>query len=76
MRGINGHLTLDPAPGRSLPPAVLRGARGWLSGYVVPVLSGRLDGELKSDSGDEVVFDDAEVNHDHNWGNMRNERRH
>ena len=36
-----GDLLLDPAPGRSLPPAVLHGARGWLSGYVVPVLSGR-----------------------------------
>jgi hypothetical protein len=74
MRGINGHLTLDPAPGRSLPPAVLRGARGWLSGYVVPVLSGRLDGELKSDSGDELVFDNAEGYHDHNWGFWRNVR--
>src|SRR5262249_13232225 len=46
MRGIGGRLTLTPAPGRSLPPTILRGARGWLSGYVVPVLSGRLDGEL------------------------------
>jgi hypothetical protein len=68
MRGISGTLTLDPAPGRSLPPAVLRGARGWLSGYVVPVLSGRLTGQLNGDNGDVLVFQEAEGYHDHNWG--------
>src|SRR5215831_19137172 len=45
---LAGTLTLDPDPGRSLPPAVIRGARGWLSGYVVPVLSGRLSGTLRT----------------------------
>ena len=38
-----GDLVLDAAPGRSvqsLPPSVIHGARGWQSGYVVPVLSG------------------------------------
>ena len=74
MRGISGHLTLDPAPGQSLPPAVLRGARGWLSGYVVPVLSGRLGGELKRDGDDALVFDDADGYHDHNWGFWRGVR--
>ena len=74
MPGISGGLTLDPAPGRSLPPAVLRGARGWLSGYVVPVLSGQLAGELKSADGDVVVFDGAEGYHDHNWGFWRGVR--
>jgi len=73
LPGITGHLTLDPAPGRSLPPAVLRGARGWLSGYVVPVLSGRLGGTLVS-GGETMVFDDAEGYHDHNWGFWRDVR--
>jgi hypothetical protein len=73
MQGIKGRLTLDPAPGRSLPPAVLRGARGWVSGYVVPVLSGRLGGSLTS-AGDVVEFDGAEGYHDHNWGFWRDVR--
>lgn len=67
MQGIAGRLALDPAPGRSLPPAVLRGARGWLSGYVVPVLAGRLSGGLTSGV-DTVTFDGADGYHDHNWG--------
>jgi hypothetical protein len=62
-----GELLLDPAPGRSLPPAVLHGARGWLSGYVVPVLSGNLSGALKLGS-ESVQFDNATGYHDHNWG--------
>jgi hypothetical protein len=74
MRGISGTVLLAPAPGRSLPPAVLRGARGWLSGYVVPVLSGQLAGILKSDGGGVLVFDGAEGYHDHNWGFWRDVR--
>src|SRR5437016_9509347 len=31
---VNGEITLDAAPGRSLPPAAIHGARGWISGYV------------------------------------------
>jgi hypothetical protein len=65
--GASGLLTLDPAPGRSLPPAVLHGARGWLSGYVVPVLSGKLSGTL-SVNGEQIVLADATGYHDHNWG--------
>ena len=74
MHGIAGDLTLEPAAGRSLPPAVLRGARGWLSGYVVPALSGQLTGQLKSDTGDVVMFDGADGYHDHNWGFWRGVR--
>jgi len=73
MRGLSGRLTLDPAPGRSLPPAVLRGARGWLSGYVVPVLTGQLAGTLASDTGT-TTFERAEGYHDHNWGFWRDVR--
>jgi len=73
MKGISGRLSLDPAPGRSLPPAVLRGARGWVSGYVVPVLSGELAGSLTSGS-DVIEFAGADGYHDHNWGFWRDVR--
>jgi hypothetical protein len=73
LPGLTGELTLDPAPGRSLPPAVLRGARGWLSGYVVPVLSGKLSGTLRA-GGDSIHFDNASGYHDHNWGFWRDVR--
>ena len=80
LPGAAGELMLDPAPGRSLPPAVLRGARGWLSGYVVPVLSGKVSGDLDlsppTNSGptDRVHFADASGYHDHNWGFWRDVR--
>ena len=61
-----GNLTLDAAPGRSLPPAAIHGARGWVSGYVVPVLSGTFRGTLHVDGKDVAV--DAAGYHDHNWG--------
>jgi hypothetical protein len=62
-----GNLTLDAAPGRSLPPAAIHGARGWVSGYVVPVLSGTFHGTLRID-GEDVAVDGAAGYHDHNWG--------
>ncbi len=62
-----GDITLDASLGRSLPPAEIHGARGWLSGYVVPVLSGRLHGRLRV--GDDVIaLEGASGYHDHNWG--------
>jgi hypothetical protein len=72
---LTGSLTLDPDEGRSLPPAVIRGARGWLSGYVVPVLSGRLRGTLGTPGtfGTLGTFD-GEGYHDHNWGFWRDVR--
>jgi hypothetical protein len=73
MKGISGRLSLDPALGRSLPPAVLRGARGWVSGYVVPVLSGELAGSLTSGS-DVIDLNGADGYHDHNWGFWRDVR--
>jgi hypothetical protein len=62
-----GEITLDVAPGRSLPPAAIHGARGWLTGYVVPVLAGTFHGTLHVD-GEDVVVDGAAGYHDHNWG--------
>ena len=43
---VTGDLMVDASPGRALPPLTIRGAGGWLSGYVVPVMSGRLSGAL------------------------------
>jgi hypothetical protein len=70
---IDGQFTLDPDPGRSLPPAVIRGARGWLSGYVVPVLSGRISG-LVTIGRETISLDGASGYHDHNWGFWRDVR--
>jgi hypothetical protein len=64
---VSGEITLDAAPGRSLPPATIHGARGWVSGYVVPVLSGTFHGTLDVD-GENVSLDGAAGYHDHNWG--------
>jgi hypothetical protein len=69
---------LDPDPAG---PAAgrLRGARGWLSGYVVPVLSGKLSGSLDlaaAGSGQPARLDFAGATgyHDHNWGFWRDVR--
>jgi hypothetical protein len=64
---IAGTLSLDGVPGRSLPPTVIHGARGWESGYVVPVLSGRMRGVLMVDR-TSVPLDNMTGYHDHNWG--------
>jgi hypothetical protein len=64
---------LDPDEGRSLPPITIHGARGWLSGYVVPVLSGRISGSVTA--GREIVsLEGATGYHDHNWGFWRDVR--
>jgi hypothetical protein len=64
---MTGEIVLDAAPGRSLPPAAIRGADGWVSGYVVPVLTGRMRGTLQLGR-ESLQFDDASGYHDHNWG--------
>ena len=64
---LTGEIALDAAPDRSLPPAVIHGAHGWLSGYVVPVLSGTFHGVLRA-GGDDVSVEGAAGYHDHNWG--------
>ena len=83
---LMGTLTLDPDAGRSLPPAVVRGARGWLSGYVVPVLSGHLTGSLQTSRTSRTlgtlgtpgalgtIVIAGEGYHDHNWGFWRDVR--
>ena len=66
LPGLEGELTLDAVPGRSMAPAAIRGTGGWVSGYVVPVLSGKLGGMLRI--GNEVLPLDGTGYHDHNWG--------
>lgn len=61
-----GDLAIAASAGRSFPPVVLSGANGWVSGYVVPVMTGALSGELGV--GPRTVRMDGTGYHDHNWG--------
>jgi hypothetical protein len=49
---------------------VVRGADGWVSGYVVPVLSGALGGSVEA-AGRATSFEGGSGYHDHNWGFWR-----
>lgn len=64
---VRGRLEMQAPAGASVPPIVLRGADGWRSGYVVPVLDGALNGRLRL-GGEELRFHEASGYHDHNWG--------
>lgn len=64
---VQGDLTLEASPGRLVPPLEIRGARGWLTGYVVPVTSGTLGGELTV-AGERMSLAGGTGYHDHNWG--------
>lgn len=64
---VSGELSLEAIPARSIPPLTIRGAGGWLSGYVVPVTAGRLEGHLFV-NGERLSFDNGSGYHDHNWG--------
>jgi hypothetical protein len=66
-RWVTGELSLRASPGRLVPPLEIRGSGGWVTGYVVPVMSGQLDGWLEVD-GERVSFDGGTGYHDHNWG--------
>jgi hypothetical protein len=73
---VTGDIVIEASPGRALPPLTIRGAGGWVSGYVVPVMSGRLTGSVIVRSADlqvgsrtqSVVFENGTGYHDHNWG--------
>ncbi|MGH9374314.1 MAG: hypothetical protein ACRD15_22590 [Vicinamibacterales bacterium] len=63
----SGEIVMRAAPGRSLPPFTMRGAGGWVSGYVVPVMSGELAGTIAV--GRETIdLAGGTGYHDHNWG--------
>jgi hypothetical protein len=66
-RPLAGEMTLEASPGRLVPPVEISGARGWRTGYVVPVTSGPLDGQLVTPQGP-VSFANGRGYHDHNWG--------
>jgi hypothetical protein len=62
-----GDFSLLATPGRLVPPIEIAGAQGWRTGYVVPVMSGPLEGALEVD-GARVSLDGGRGYHDHNWG--------
>jgi hypothetical protein len=66
-RHLVGDLSIQASPGRLVPPLEISGARGWRTGYVVPVMSGALEGALSVD-GERVSLDGGTGYHDHNWG--------
>jgi hypothetical protein len=67
LSGASGTMVLDAAPGQSLPPATITGARGWITGYTAPVLSGRVNADLTVGR-DHIALRDGTGYHDHNWG--------
>ena len=62
-----GDLTLEASAGRLVPPIEITGARGWRTGYVVPVMAGTLDGALTVGD-DRISLAGGSGYHDHNWG--------
>jgi len=62
-----GDVILQAPAGRSLPPFTMRGAAGWVSGYVVPVMSGDLAGTIAVGT-DTIDLSGGTGYHDHNWG--------
>jgi hypothetical protein len=65
--GARGEIVVEAAAGRSMPPITIHGAGGWVSGYVVPVMSGALSGSLAI-GGRRIALDGGTGYHDHNWG--------
>ena len=67
---LTGDLTVAAAPGRMVPPLEILGAQGWRTGYVVPVMSGEMEGTLQVVQGtarDQIALRGTGY-HDHNWG--------
>jgi hypothetical protein len=64
---LAGELAIRATPGRMVPPIEIQGARGWRSGYVVPVMAGELTGTLRPAGQDPIVLNGTGY-HDHNWG--------
>ena len=62
-----GLIVISATPGRSLPPFAIRGAGGWVSGYVVPVIAGDLAGTIRAGSRT-IDLTGGTGYHDHKWG--------
>ena len=56
LPGASGTLTLDAAPGQSLPPATITGARGWITGYTAPSVVGTDQRHADDRKSEPVVF--------------------
>ena len=69
-RTARGRVSIEASPGRLVPPIEIAGAHGWRTGYVVPVMSGRLNGTLDVNA-EQILFDGGAAYHDHNWGFWR-----
>jgi len=69
-RAARGQISVEASPGRLVPPIEIGGAHGWRTGYVVPVMSGKLDGMLDV-AGETLSFASGAGYHDHNWGFWR-----
>lgn len=69
-RAARGRVRIEASPGRLVPPIEIGGAHGWRTGYVVPVMSGQLDGTIDV-AGERISFDEGAGYHDHNWGFWR-----
>ena len=69
-RSAHGRLIVEASPGRLVPPIEIGGAHGWRTGYVVPVMSGNLDGMVDV-ANERVSFAGGAGYHDHNWGFWR-----
>ena len=69
---VTGDFMLEGSPGRLVPPIEMLGAKGWRTGYVVPVMSGTLSGAISvtpaGASAAEALSLDGTGYHDHNWG--------
>jgi hypothetical protein len=65
-RRATGDLRLQASPGKLVPPLEMSGSRGWITGYVVPVMSGSLEGSVTVDG--QTVSMNGTGYHDHNWG--------
>ena len=63
----SGNIVVRAQRGRSMPPFTMRGAGGWVSGYVVPVMGGSLTGSIAI-GGETVGLSGGTSYHDHNWG--------
>jgi len=69
-RSVHGRISIEASPGRLVPPIEIGGAHGWRTGYVVPVMSGKLDGMLDV-AGEGISLANGAGYHDHNWGFWR-----
>jgi hypothetical protein len=64
---VSGEIIVRAVPGQSMPPFTMRGAGGWMSGYVVPVMAGELAGTIAIGR-DTIDLTGGAGYHDHNWG--------